>query len=393
MPSEILIGLMSGTSGDVVDAVALRFADPGESQGSTRPKFLAHHHADFDTDLRTRVLAASGASAVELARLDVDMGLAFAAAALAAMRLASLAPGEVAAVVTAGLTVVHVPPADGRLGATLTVGDADLIAERTGCLVVGDVRARDRAAGGHGAPLVPFADAILLRQPERVVAALNLGGIGNLTVVPPVGDPVAFDTGPGNMLLDGALARVSDGRLAMDEDGRLGQAGTVDAAWLEQLLGDDDFLSRPPPKSTGRERYGPSMLDRHAERIASLSREDLAATLAAYTVESVASALETWIDVQPAELIVSGGGAANACLMAGLSRRLAPIVVTDSQSALGIPILAKEAVAMAIIGHATLHDRPSNVPGVTGASRPCVLGKLSLPPMGSGRVRALSDRD
>jgi len=374
---------MSGTSSDGIDAVALRI-DPDDNLS---PTVLAHHHEAYAPAFRARLLALPEATPRELALMHRELGVRFAEAAQEVMRAMEFLPEHITGICTPGHTVVHIPPepgagAGGEQGATLALGDGDVIAERTGCTVISDVRAADRAAGGHGAPLVPWADAALLRAGGSgdVRAALNIGGIANVTVVPPRGDPIAFDTGPGNMILDGALARVTNGERAFDEDGALGLDGTVDAAWLATLLAEDDFIALPPPRSTGRERYGAAFLDRHAERIAALSLPDLAATLSAYTVEAVVQALNDHVPQRPSELIVSGGGAFNRCLMGLLAARLPDIEVTDSARALGIPVLAKEALAFALIGDATLRGVPANVPSVTGARRPCVLGKISPAP-------------
>ncbi|MHC5211997.1 MAG: anhydro-N-acetylmuramic acid kinase [Planctomycetota bacterium] len=385
--ARVLVGLMSGTSGDGIDAAAvlIRGGDDGDGggggdHGRVRSEVLAHHHAPFDDAFRREVLAIPDARPGTLARMHRVLGERFAAAARAAMDLAELAPARVAAVVSPGLTAAHEPPEGDDPGATLTLGDADVIAAGTGCAVISDLRASDRAAGGHGAPLVPFADALLLRRPDAAIAALNLGGIANVTVVPPDGDPVAFDTGPGNMAIDGALLRVTEGRLGLDENGALGKAGRVDRDWLAQLIAEDAFLDAPPPRSTGRERYGEALLTRHAAKLAVTTPADLAATLAAYTVHAVTDALTRWVPWRPLVLVVSGGGAYNRCLMEGLSRALPDMDVTDSERALGIPVLAKEAVAFALLGDATLRGIPSNVPSVTGAQRPCVLGRISPAP-------------
>jgi anhydro-N-acetylmuramic acid kinase len=376
--TRILVGLMSGTSADGVDAAVVAIRDgPG---GRPELAVLAHHHEAFEGGFRREILAVPGARPDALARLHRVLGERFGDAARAAMERAGTGPGRVAAVVSPGLTAAHLPPSDAEPGATLTLGDADVIAARTGCSVISDLRATDRAAGGHGAPLVPWADAVLLRRPDRAVAALNLGGIANVTVVPPAGDPVAFDTGPGNMLLDAALARATGGRTTVDEGGALGRAGRVDRAWLDELVAQDGFLRAAPPRSTGREHYGEPMLARHAARLAALSVPDVAATLAAYTVHAVADALARFVPWRPAVLVVSGGGALNGCLMDGLARALPDVDVTDSARALGIPVLAKEAVAFALLGDATLRGVPSNVPSVTGARRPCVLGRISPAP-------------
>ena len=389
-PTGLFVGLMSGTSCDGVDAVAVAIReDParGLTAGSQEQQFPAlavdvhaHIHEAYDDAFRARLLALPSAGVEELARLNIELGARFGRAAAAAARAAGLEPAQVEVVACAGHTVVHIPPTTDDPGATLALGDGDVIAETAHMDVLCDMRARDRAAGGHGAPLVPFADACLLRTSGRVRAALNLGGIANITVVPPDGPPVAFDTGPANMLLDGALARRTSGRIGWDEGGALGAEGTIHEPWLEAALEADTFLRQPPPRSTGRERYGAAFLDRHWETLGALELPDLAATLAAYTIESVTCALRDHVDLEPEELVVSGGGALNRCLMDGLTRRLAPVRVADSEEALGVPVLAREAVSFAVLAFASTRGLPCNVPGVTGARSRVRLGKLCQRP-------------
>jgi len=381
---------MSGTSCDGVDAVVAELsgdfgtktdspAAPTAGSGCLAARVLEHHHVPFDAAFQRQLLQLDRGSAADLALAHVELGERFATAALEAMERSALDPAQVTAVASAGLTVVHIPPGEAGSGATLSLGDGDIIAERTGCTVISDFRARDRAAGGQGAPLVPFADECLLHRPDQVTGALNLGGIANITIVYPRAPPQAFDTGPANMLIDGALARATGGELSFDEGGRLGMAGVVDRAWLQDALAADGFLGQPPPRSTGREHYGATFLDRHWQSLSRLSTHDLAATLAAYTVESVGRAIDDFVTERPGSLIVSGGGALNACLMAGLAARLAPTEVVDSAEALGVPVMAREALAFAILGDATLRGVPCNVPSVTGARRAVRLGKLSFP--------------
>ncbi len=388
---RVVIGLMSGTSADGIDAVAVFLA--GDDPPSLRVGRLCK--LPFDEAFRARVLAAPDARAPELALLHVELGRRFGDAARAAMGAEGLSPGDVHAVACAGVTVVHLPPdPDARgpdaEGATLALGDGDVIAERSGCRVVSDLRARDRAAGGQGAPLVPFADRLLLHDATRIRAALNLGGIANLTVVPPEGDVIAFDTGPGNMLMDGALAHLSGGSRRFDDGGALALAGRIDEGWLAALLAADGFLRLSPPKSTGRERYGRAWIEAHATDLAARELPDVLATLAAYTVRTVAEALQRWAppahpseslaSSRPADLVVSGGGALNHALMRGLRQALPDIDVTDSETTLGLPVLAKEAVAFALLADATLAGVPSALPSVTGARRAAVLGKISPAP-------------
>lgn len=384
MPAEggerRLIGLMSGTSCDGVDAVACTVTGVHGAAGKLAARLVAHRHAAYEPDFAARLLVLGGAAAPELARVHVELGRRFGRAAAEVMAAAGWAAASVAAVACPGHTAVHLPPEPGDPGATLALGDGDVVAEICGALVVADLRARDRAAGGQGAPLVPYADACLLRRPDRIVAALNLGGIGNLTVIPPLGDPLAFDTGPANMLLDAALTRASGGRLTFDAGGLLGLAGRADRAWVERALAEDAFLSQPPPRSTGRERYGSAFLERHWGQLGALALPDLAATLAAHVVATVRTAFERFVPRRPAELIVSGGGAANRCVMEGLAASLQPMLVRDSETALGLPAQAREALAFALLADATLAGAAGNLPSVTGAARAVRLGKLCLPP-------------
>lgn len=398
-----VLGLMAGTSADGIDAVVASCPPPHAAEW---PRVLAHAAMPFDAALRARVLDAAHdrAGARELAILHHDLGETFARAAVAAREAADVA---LDAIGCAGVTVAHVPPSEDGFGGTLCLGDGDVVAERTGCLVVGDLRARDRAAGGHGAPLVPYADVRLLRRPGRTRAALNLGGIANVTIVPPRGEPLAFDTGPGNMLLDGAVRRATGGREAFDRDGARARAGTVDGAWLATLIDEDAFLREPPPRSTGRERYGDAWLERHAAAIDARALPDVLATLCAYTVRAVRDALRDealravpWERAEaeatrdqslggpvqaaplaaPDELVVSGGGVRNAALLEELRAALEPeCAVRSSTEALGVAPEAKEALAFALLADATLRGLPSSYPRVTGARRPSVLGKLSPP--------------
>lgn len=382
--SRRFVGLMSGTSCDGIDAVAVVLAGGYGSGECLDAEVVVHEQFPFDAELRARMLDVARAHAPELARLDVDLGRRFGAAAALAIEHAGWTPREVTAVSLSGFTASHEPPTDHGEGATLVLGNPDVVAERAGCPVLSDLRARDRACGGHGAPLVPFADACLLRRAGVTRAALNLGGIANLSVIPPEGEPAAFDVGPGNMLLDGAIARLTNGASTYDDGGALAWRGRVDRAWLERALAADTFLQRPPPRSTGRERYGAVFLDAHWPTLGRLPIEDVLATLAAYTVEGVALALERFVPVRPVDLVVSGGGARNRALIDGLERRLAPIEVLDSRSALGIPVEAREAVSWAILADASLRGVPASVAGVTGARRAALLGRLSPAPDGRG---------
>jgi anhydro-N-acetylmuramic acid kinase len=384
-----VIGLMSGTSADGVDAALVGWPDGEEA----RPfELLAFREDAFPAELQQRIhrLAAArvpGDDALsELAALDVELGERFAAAAAAVAADAGIDLAEVDAIASHGQTVAHHP----ELRASLQIGDPSLIAERTGCTTVADFRARDLAAGGEGAPLAPFFHLAAFGSPSEGRAVLNLGGIANVTWLPADAAPddvIAFDVGPANALIDGALATASAGRERMDTDGARAGRGSVDADLLARLL-DDDFLRRPPPKSTGRERYGLAQAESLvADWDGARSLDDLLATLVAFTAESVAGACRDFLAGadRVERLLVGGGGAKNPTLVAALGRAL-PGVPIDPFDAHGVPAGAAEAMAFSLMGRNALLGLPNHLPRTTGAARAAVLGEIV--PGRNGRVRA-----
>ena len=374
------IGLMSGTSADGVDAALVSWPE-GEA---ARPfELVAFRQDPFPPELQARVhrLAAArvpGDQALrELAALDVELGERFAAAAAAVARDAGLALEAVHAVASHGQTVAHHP----ELRASLQIGDPSVIAERTGCTTVADFRARDLAAHGEGAPLAPFFHFAAFADPKEDRAVLNLGGIANLTWLPRGGRPeevVAFDVGPANALVDGAVNALSRGAERMDRDGSRALRGRIDPALLERLL-DDDFLRRAPPKSTGRERYGLAEAEALAREWSRDGRaeEDLLATLVAFTARAVAQACEQLLPRPGAvdRLLVGGGGAENPALMGALAEALATARV-EPMDALGVPAAAAEAMAFALMGRNAVLGIPNHLPQCTGAARAAVLGEI-----------------
>ena len=322
----------------------------------------------------------------EICLLNFYLGSLSADACLEACRAAGIQPGDVDFVGSHGQTIWHEPAGADYLGrkvrATLQIGEPSLIAERLGCPVVSDFRVRDMAAGGLGAPLVPYTEYLLYREEHRTVALQNIGGIGNITVLPAGGalaDTLAFDTGPGNMVIDALAARVTNGALRYDDGGKLARQGQVSAELLRYLVDSDDYLRLAPPKTTGREHYSAAFVDalwRKGEELG-LTGYDKIATATAFTAESICLAVEHHCPQKPERLIVGGGGSHNPVLM-GLLQAGLPGCEVVTNEALGLDSDAKEAVAFAILANEMLHGRCNNAPSATGAAHPVVMGKLSL---------------
>ncbi|MFB6768323.1 anhydro-N-acetylmuramic acid kinase [Streptomyces sp. NPDC056337] len=364
-----VIGLMSGTSYDAVEAAA---ADLVLQDDVLVMRPLGHLSAPYPDGLRELIagfLPPSETTARTAAVLDTGIGRAFADVAVRA--LGELCDGTADLVVSHGQTVYHWVE-DGTVRGTLQLGQPAWIAEATGLPVVSDLRGRDVAAGGQGAPLVAMTDTLALAALPGTPAALNLGGIANLTVVAPGADPLAFDTGPANALMDAAVRHFTGGALGYDEDGRRAGAGRVDAALLRVLL-DDAYYARPAPKSTGKERFHlPHLLE--ALTLAPVPEpDDVLATLARLTAVTVADACRAH---GVTRLVVSGGGAHNPVLMGMLAEEL-PGVPLGPSDALGLPSDAKEALAFALLGFLTVHGLPGAIPSGTGARRATLLGSIT----------------
>ena len=370
---RLVIGLLSGTSADGTDAALCSISGAGETTQLAVRSFVT---TPFPRPLRERIFRISQADASELCDLDVMLGEAFADAARAAADAAGVPLADIDLIGSHGQTAVHHPRSRGRVGATLQIGEAAVIAERTGCPVVSDFRVRDVAAGGEGAPLVPLVDYLLFRAPGRRRALQNIGGIANVTLVGDrLDDLVAFDNGPGNMPLDAVARAASNGTEAFDRDGHRAGRGAIDAGLLADLH-RHPYLTQPFPKSTGREDFGREfvypLLVRYESR-----KDDLLATLTRFSAEAIARSYRELLPAMPDEVYVSGGGALNPVLMRHLADLLTPIPV-GSTAALGVDPAAKEAIAFATLANQTLFGLPGNVPAVTGASGPRVLGKISL---------------
>ncbi|MFW6090642.1 MAG: anhydro-N-acetylmuramic acid kinase [Actinomycetota bacterium] len=361
-----VIGMISGTSFDGIDVAV---ADLELEGGTVALRPLAETSHPYSPELRAAIadaLPPRPASAAQVCALDTRIGQAFAAAACSAL---DTVDGAADLVASHGQTLYHWVD-DRRALGTLQLGQPAWIAAETGLPVVADLRARDIAHGGHGAPLASTLDVLLLgRDAPRPRAALNLGGIANLTVVGGGIDPIAFDTGPGNALLDVAVAELTSGRASFDSGGELAAAGRVDGGLLERLLGDP-YYALEPPKSTGKETFHLPYLRKHlGDRPVDA---DVLATLVALTAETVARWCRHY---GAADVVASGGGVANPTLMAALGERL-PGVRVRTIDELGLPAAAKEAYVFALLGFLTVHDLPGAVPSCTGAREPAILGAV-----------------
>ncbi|MEV5936550.1 anhydro-N-acetylmuramic acid kinase [Streptomyces sp. NPDC052079] len=369
-----IIGLMSGTSYDAVDAAAADLTLEGHTLLLTPLGMVSEPYSE---DLRTALAAAlppAPTTMADVCMLDTRIGQAFAAVATRADR--ELCDGRADLVVSHGQTVYHWVE-QGRVHGTLQIGSPSWIAEATGRPVVSDLRTRDVAARGQGAPLVSIVDVMWLRGRPGVPVALNLGGIANLTVAGGDGDPVAFDTGPANALIDAAVHALTDGRPAYDRDGELAARGTVDTALLNCLL-DEPYYVKPPPKTTGKELFHWPYLQAALIGREHLAVEDVVATVTHLTARTVADAIDA---AGASEVIASGGGTLNPTLMSMLRTELRGVPLLPSDD-LGMPSAGKEAYAFAVLGYLTAHGLAGTVPACTGARRPSILG--SITPGGRG---------
>ena len=382
---RLVIGLMSGTSADGIDAALTRIAGWGTS---TEVELLSFLFTPFPPAVREKILSVAGGEpvgAAELCRLNVLLGTLYGEACQALCRQAGIPSSQVDLVGNHGQTIWHIPQPEPFLGRTIAgtfqTGEDAVIAQVMGCPVVGDFRVRDMAAGGQGAPLVPYTEFLLYREEERTVALQNIGGIGNVTILPAgcrLEDVVAFDTGPGNMVIDALVQRLTGGRMLYDEGGRLAAGGRVSPELLAWLLADP-YLTRKPPKTTGREAYGEEYVRRLLERAAELGVDlrDTLATATRFTAGAIAAGLERFAPQRPERLVVGGGGRWNRTLMAHL-RDCLPGCQVAAQEDLGYSSDAKEAVAFAILANEAIFASPNNAPAATGASGPVVMGKLSI---------------
>ncbi|HIR07248.1 MAG TPA: anhydro-N-acetylmuramic acid kinase [Candidatus Pullichristensenella stercoripullorum] len=386
-----VVGMMSGTSVDGVDAALIELSREG---GAPRVKLLAFENIPYPQGVRERVfeLFRPETSTVDrIGYMNFLLGELYARAALSVIAKAGLTSADVDLIGSHGQTIWHEPEAretDGMpIRYTVQIGEGAVIAARTGIPTVSDFRVADMAVGGQGAPLVPFSEYLLYRREDESILLQNIGGIGNMTVLPAGATPeqvFAFDTGPGNMIIDAVAAAISGGRLKCDVNGGIAARGKVDEELLARLQ-KDEYYARRPPKTTGRERFGTQYAQRILDDRARhpISDEDLLATVTYLTAWSIFDACERFAlpVCKPAELIVGGGGSYNKTLLKDLSGLFGTRgIAVRTQEDLGFNSDAKEAVAFALMADCFVRGEANVLPSVTGASAASVMGKLSLPP-------------
>ncbi len=377
-----VVGLMSGTSADGVDAALVEIEGCGLDTTSRLMEFITH---PFPEDVKSRVFqlfSPSSCSVEDVCEMNFVLGRIFAEAALEVMKRAGLKTSDVDLIGSHGQTICHLPNAP--VPSTLQIGEPAVIAQHTGIVTVGDFRVADVAAGGQGAPLVPYVDFLLLSDDEKSRAVQNIGGISNVTVLPAGGsreEILAFDTGPGNMIIDEAMRIITDSQKNYDRDGEMASRGTPDHNLLQKLL-SHPFIRRRPPKTTGREEFGTHFareMISDAGRMG-ISDVDLIATVTAYTAACIHRNYELFIlpEHNVSEILICGGGLHNLTLMEFLRERFRPISVRSVED-FGLMSDAKEAIAFAILANETIHGNPGNVPSATGAGSLVVLGKIVAP--------------
>jgi len=373
---------MSGTSADGIDAVVAEISGTGNG---LKARLVAHHQQPFAKALGKHILhVCLHGTIVEICELNFLLGEHFARAALAVIRKAGLQPKNIAAIGSHGQTIHHLPRA--HTPSTLQIGEPCIIAERTGITTVADFRVRDMAAGGQGAPLVTYVDWALQTDSSRPRILQNIGGIGNLTFLPArasLSEVIAFDTGPGNMVIDSVVSTLSSGKLRYDRNGQWAAKGRVSEKLLDKMLAHRFFRAKPP-KTTGREEFGETFVQGLLASAGKfrLSDADIVATATALTAVSIADAYERFVfprlpasGLKNLQVILGGGGAKNVTLRRMLAARIAPAELL-TQEDLGWSSAGKEALAFAILAHETLQGQPSNVPSATGARCAVVLGKI-----------------
>ncbi|GGG02476.1 anhydro-N-acetylmuramic acid kinase [Paenibacillus abyssi] len=387
-----LVGLMSGTSVDGIDAAVIKLSPMPEKEHGVEIELLAFENTPFPMQVRNSIFELfdrANATIDKVGAMNMWLGELYAQATLSVIGKCGLEPSQIFAVGSHGQTIYHAPKEnimDGyNLHCTVQIGDGAVIANRTAIPCVSDFRVADMAMGGQGAPLVPFTEYLLFNHPEKTLLLQNIGGIGNVTVLPANASPeqvFAFDTGPGNMIIDGLVAQLY-GPMTMDDGGGIAASGQVIdelLKWMQQ----DEYYTMPLPKSTGRERFGQQYVAQIIEWMEANNwkAEDVIATATHLTAWSIVDSYERYIapQYQAQQLLVGGGGSYNKTLLRDLQQLFVPYKVQVlTQEDIGGNSDAKEAVAFAVLAYYTMKRLPNNIQLVTGASQPVVMGKISWP--------------
>ena len=385
-----VVGMMSGTSVDGVDAALVEISG---TDSEPKVKLLAFENKPYPPQVREKIFSLftpANATVDKVGYMNFLLGEIYAKSALSVIEKAGLKPEDIDAVGSHGQTIWHAPIPESPDGIpvayTVQIGEGSVIAERTGITTVSDFRVADMAAGGQGAPLVPFSEYLLYRREKETILLQNIGGIGNMTVMPAGAKPrdiFAFDTGPGNMIIDAVISAMTHGEKTYDAGGEMAAKGRVCDALLE-LLKEEPYYSQPLPKTTGREHFGVQYTAKILDwwKRNPIPAEDLIATVTDLTAYSIADAYERYVlpKYQASEIIVGGGGSYNATLLGFMKKRFAPHgVAVCTQEDLGLSSDAKEAVAFALMADCCLRGKANTLPSVTGAQHPAVMGKVSQP--------------
>ena len=385
-----VVGMMSGTSVDGVDAALVEISG---TDSEPKVKLLAFENKPYPPQVREKIFSLftpANATVDKVGYMNFLLGEIYAKSALSVIEKAGMKPEEIDVIGSHGQTIWHAPIPESPDGIpvayTVQIGEGSVIAERTGILTVSDFRVADMAAGGQGAPLVPFSEYLLYRREKETILLQNIGGIGNMTVMPAGAKPrdvFAFDTGPGNMIIDAVISAVTGGEKTYDAGGETAAKGKVCNALLD-ILKEEPYYRQPLPKTTGREHFGVQ----YTEKILGwwkenpIPVEDLLATVTDLTAYSIADAYERYVlpKHRASEIIVGGGGSYNATLLRFMKERFAPHgVAVRTQEDLGLSSDAKEAVAFALMADCCMRGRTNTLPSVTGAEHPAVMGKISQP--------------
>ncbi|MEH7179133.1 anhydro-N-acetylmuramic acid kinase [Neobacillus vireti] len=381
---KLVVGLMSGTSLDGIDAALVSIKEENEKFDI---KLISFSTLGFSGVMKEKLLELCNperARIQDISSMNMLLGELFADAAKKVVAEAGLNMNQIDIISSHGQTIFHQPEAveidDHPITSTLQIGDIAVIAERTGVMTIGDFRTRDMAAGGQGAPLVPYADYLLFKNPAFGRVLVNIGGIANITVLPAGCDEqavLAFDTGPGNMLIDAFTELATDGKQSFDQNGDIAAGGKVNEEWLKELLAHP-YYQLEPPKSTGRELFGHDYAQRLWKESSHLTVEDRIATITELTAQTLANGITHYIEKgKIEEVLISGGGWHNKTLLKSLRNSLPQHITMDSTEQVGLSGDAKEAIVFALLGYQCFMKRTNNLPAATGAKKPVIMGKIA----------------